>query len=63
MPEHFTRSTVEATVWCMKCGKPTPHRIDDRRRGPCLTCLAKLARQVPKKPVVKACQGELFGQN
>lgn len=41
MPEHFNKQTVEATVWCNPCGKPTPHRIDDGRRGPCLICMAK----------------------
>lgn len=39
MPEHFNKQTVEASVWCAKCSKPTPHRIDDGRRGPCLVCM------------------------
>lgn len=41
MPEHFTKNTVMAVVWCKRCWKNTPHRIDDGRRGPCLTCLAR----------------------
>ncbi len=36
MPEHFTKNTLTATVWCNKCGRNTDHRIDDGRRGPCL---------------------------
>jgi hypothetical protein len=45
MTEHFTRNTISATFYCNKCGKPTPHRIDDRRKGPCLECIARLERQ------------------
>jgi hypothetical protein len=62
MPQHYTKSTVQATVWCNPCGKLTPHRVDDGRRGPCLECIAKLealhaARPAPAPPVK---QGELF---
>ena len=42
MPEHYTRSTLEATVWCNRCGAATQHRVDDGRRGPCLACMEKL---------------------
>ncbi len=45
MTERFTRNTIEASAWCGKCGKRTPHRIDDRRVGPCLVCIAKLDAQ------------------
>lgn len=33
---HFPKNTVEAACWCDSCGRETPHRIDDGRRGPCL---------------------------
>jgi hypothetical protein len=42
MTQHFTRSTQSASLWCSKCQKYTQHRIDDRRKGPCLECIAKL---------------------
>lgn len=42
MTQHFTRSTVSAAFYCSKCKKVTQHRIDDRRKGPCLECIAKL---------------------
>jgi hypothetical protein len=59
MPEHYTKSTVEASCWCLKCGKPTPHRIDDGRRGPCLVCLG--APHAPTaSPVPPPAQDELF---
>jgi len=45
MTQHFTRNTVSAAHWCGKCKKPTQHRIDDRRKGPCLECIAKLDAQ------------------
>jgi hypothetical protein len=54
MTEHFTRNTVSASAWCAKCKKFTPHRIDDRRKGPCLNCIAKLEAQhvVTKNQVI-----------
>jgi hypothetical protein len=49
-PEHFTKNTISANFWCNKCAKPTLHRVDDRRRGPCLACMAKLeAERQPAK--------------
>ena len=42
MTQHFTRNTVEAESWCRKCGKPTMHRIDGVKLGPCLDCLRAL---------------------
>ena len=48
--EHFNKATVEATVWCLPCGKPTPHRIDDGLRGPCLICLKRPATPPPPPP-------------
>lgn len=45
MTQHFTRNTVSATFYCNKCKRPTPHRIDDRRRGPCLSCIARLTAE------------------
>jgi ribosomal protein L37AE/L43A len=59
MPEHYTKNTVSATYWCPKCAKPTLHRVDSGRRGPCLVCLEKpLAAQAPKP---EDLQGDLFG--
>ena len=45
MTQHYTRDTVSAAAWCRKCKKETQHRVDDRRRGPCLECLEKLTAQ------------------
>jgi hypothetical protein len=45
MTEHFTRATISATFYCAKCGCTTQHRIDDRRKGPCLECIARLEKQ------------------
>lgn len=42
MSEHYTKNTVEVSVYCAKCGKDTEHRVDGGRRGPCLVCLRKL---------------------
>lgn len=50
MPEHYTKNTVSATYWCAKCGKPTLHRIDSGRRGPCLACIEKLGQPKEQRP-------------
>lgn len=46
MPEHYTRNTLMTFCWCKVCGRNTEHRVDDRRRGPCLEHTAKVR---PKK--------------
>ncbi len=40
-PEHYTKGTLECTAYCNPCGKPTQHRVDGGRRGPCLECMKK----------------------
>ena len=45
MTQHFTRNTVSAQFYCSKCNRMTAHRIDDRRKGPCLECIARLEEQ------------------
>jgi hypothetical protein len=62
MPHHFTKSTIQADVWCTKCHKITPHRVFDGRRGPCLDCLARLESEIKNRPVIvaPAQQGRLF---
>jgi hypothetical protein len=59
MTEHFTRSTVSAEFWCPKCQKRTQHRIDDRRKGPCLECIARYDA-LPKVEKEPERQGSLF---
>lgn len=62
MTQHFTRNTVSAAFWCSKCGKMTQHRIDDRRKGPCLECMARYDASTEEK-IAKAeyeRQRELF---
>lgn len=64
MPQHFTRSTISAEFYCPTCRKPTQHRIDDRRKGPCLDCMARLeqehADRTPRAPIPTGKQGDLF---
>lgn len=63
MKEHFPRNAVSASFWCGKCQKFTQHRIDDRRKGPCLDCIERLERDhaIAPKAVAVATQQELFG--
>ena len=58
MPEHFTHTTVEASFWCAKCGKPTMHYVASGRRGSCKACIARL-EAIPKAEP-KAIQEVLF---
>ena len=41
MGHHFTRDTIEASAYCNKCGKMTPHTVSDRRLGYCIPCYEK----------------------
>jgi hypothetical protein len=59
--EHFPRNTVSASFWCGKCERFTQHRIDDRRKGPCLECIARREKQYAEKPKAEEpAQQELF---
>lgn len=61
MGEHFTRSTVSIAAYCRKCNRQTQHRVDDRRKGPCLECMARLEQQHNAAPAPKpAAQQNLF---
>jgi hypothetical protein len=63
LTQHFTRSTVSAEFYCSKCGKPTQHRIDGVKKGPCLECIAKLEHEhiTASKPI-PAAQRSLWGE-
>lgn len=64
MTEHFTRNTVSAEFWCGKCQKRTQHRIDDRRKGPCLECMARYDENQARLKFAAdpEMQGSLFGE-
>jgi hypothetical protein len=54
MGEHFTRNTVSVAAWCNKCRRQTLHRVYDRRKGPCLDCIARLeATHAAAKPAAE----------
>lgn len=56
MTQHFTRNTVSSSFYCPKCKRQTQHRIDDRRKGPCLECIERLEREHTEADA----QGEMF---
>ena len=60
MTQHFTRATIAADGWCKRCWRMTPHRIDDRRLGPCLVCLSKPVEPQKTRPEPTK-QIDLFG--
>jgi ribosomal protein L37E len=44
----FTKNTVEASIYCARCGKDTLHRIDGGRPSYCMVCHNKAVE--PKEP-------------
>jgi signal recognition particle subunit SEC65 len=58
MPEHYTKNTLECTVWCNPCGAMTQHRVDDGRRGPCLECIKKLDLKIVVERIRKGLELE-----
>lgn len=61
MAQHYTRNTVSVSALCARCGKFTQHRIDDRRVGPCLDCIARPAEPRPG-PAQGSQQLKMFGE-
>jgi len=62
MPEHYTRNTVEAVVWCAKCHANTRHMVQGGRRGACIECYEKQKAEAENRPaaVPQPEQGRLF---
>lgn len=38
MPQHYTKNTVEASIWCNKCRSMTQWRILGSKRAYCIPC-------------------------
>jgi hypothetical protein len=63
MAEHYPRNTVSVPAPCKKCGKITQHRVDDRRLGPCLTCIGDIDQWLKDRAEARtkpASQGNLW---
>lgn len=58
MSHHFPKSTVEASIYCPKCGKDTPWRVAGGLRQFCIPCYNREKAEPPKKPT--ETQGSLF---
>jgi len=56
-PHHFTKNTVEASAWCLKCNRQTLHAIADGRIGACLVYLERLEAEHVKPKEAKVEQG------
>jgi hypothetical protein len=62
MAEHFPKSTLTATGWCLKCHRNTEHQVDDGRLGRCLDENHPV-RDAQGKPAPPAAeQKELFAK-
>lgn len=59
---HFSKNTIEASIWCNTCNKMTPWRILHGRRAFCIPCYGRhdppAAKPVQKPEPVQ--QFELF---
>lgn len=66
MPEHYTKNTVEATIFCPVCMKFTAWRIAGGLRSYCIACFEldratdAAAAEVEAKRGPVATQGSLF---
>lgn len=60
MRHHFTKGTVEASIWCTSCYSFTMHTIADGRPQFCQVCQAKV---VPKKAAARSRCGDLFAED
>ncbi len=56
MPHHYTKNTVEVTIWGRTCNKPTPHYVFDGRLGRCKNDHPHAGR----KHEPQETQGDLF---
>jgi len=45
MKEHYSKSTVAVQAWCKKCNRSTMHRVDSGRKGPCIDCMERVAKE------------------
>ena len=61
MPHHFTKNTVQASIFCERCMKMTPWKVADGRRQFCLVCYDNRKAEDATKPVVEVTQA-LFSE-
>jgi hypothetical protein len=59
MRHFYTKSTVEASNWCSKCGRETQWKIDGGRPTYCIPCYNDPPKPV-EKPVEVERSGDLF---
>ncbi len=62
MRHFFTRNIVEASIWCVKCGRETSHAIADGRPLHCKVCQSKPLEKKSEAPPAPTT-GNLFGEN
>jgi hypothetical protein len=61
--QHHTRATVSASRYCAKCKRMTQHRIDDRRFGSCLDCMARLEQEAQARAAAPKQEEMFSGRN
>jgi hypothetical protein len=52
---HFTKTTVEASLWCTRSGGETMHMVQQGRRGACILCLNRSTTPPPPTVICPAC--------
>lgn len=56
-PEHYTKLTVEASIFCKTCMKTTRWRVADGRRQYCIPCYER-DHAAAAEPPAKVKEGE-----
>jgi DNA-directed RNA polymerase subunit RPC12/RpoP len=59
MRHFFTKGTIEASIWCVKCHRDTMHAISNGRPMYCQECQAK-PQPKPDAPPPQSTQEEMF---
>jgi len=59
MRHFFTKGTVEASIWCIKCHRETPHAVSGGQPMYCMVCQAKPLKKKLEK-VAAPVSGDLF---
>jgi hypothetical protein len=59
MRHFFSKGTVEASVWCVKCHRDTMHAVSGGRPLYCMVCQAKPLAPAPAEEA-KPRSGDLF---
>lgn len=62
MPEHYTKNTVEASIFCPNCMRMTMWRVAAGRRQWCIPCYERETATLKPQTPAPIEQGNLFAK-